>query len=76
MASQPGEEWPGGVPVDGLLVKLADEVGAALVTAVELDVLVGDHDIGVVDLRQLRREDDLVLPLLVAALLPHRAHRR
>ena len=48
-----------------------------LVAAVELDVLVGDLDSVVVDLRrQLRREDDLVLVLpLAAAPLPHRGRR-
>ena len=60
-------------PVDVLLVEVVE-----LVAAVELDVLVGDLDSVVVDLRrQLRREDDLVLVLpLAAAPLPHRGRRR
>ena len=59
-------------PVDVLLVEVVE-----LVAAVELDVLVGDLDSVVVDLRrQLRREDDLVLVLpLAAAPLPHRGRR-
>ena len=65
-------------PVDGLLVEVAEVSYVAAVGTIERDVLVAEIHLIVVDFRrQLRRENDLVLVLpLAAAPLPHRDWRR
>lgn len=65
-------------PVDGLLVEAAEGSYVTAVGAIEGDVFVAENHLVVVDFRrQLRRENDLVLVLpLAAAPLPHRDRRR